>query len=98
MTSGWDTNVSGMEDAFYNYFESRNNGHNSVVFIGVNTAFPYEDSFAQAKEEYNQLQPWATVSLAATVISIFGCFLSFIYLSLAAGLQFRGQRYPSHLV
>ncbi len=80
-----DTNVSGMDDAFYNYFESRNNGQNSVIFIGVDSTLALEDSFYEAQAEYNRLQPWAIVSLVAAIVSIFGSFFSFIYLSLVAG-------------
>ncbi len=79
------TNVGGMEDAFYEAFESRNGGRNSLIFVGLNTAFPYEDSFYEAREEYRMLQPWSMFSLAASIISAFGSFLCFIYLSLAAG-------------
>lgn len=79
------TNVKGMEDTFYNSLENSNGGRSSVIFVGMDTTFPYEDDYAQAKEEYGQLQPWAAVALAAAIICVFGCFLSFIYLSLAAG-------------
>lgn len=80
-----DTNIKGMEDVFYDSLEKRNGGRSSVIFVGMDTTFPYEDDYAEAKEEYEQLQPWASVALAAAVICVFGCFLSFIYLSLAAG-------------
>lgn len=80
-----DTNVDGMEAAFYQRSDSRNNGWGSVIFIGVDTEFPKEDSFFDTRQEYIQLQPWVIVSLAAAIISAFGFFLSFVYLSLAAG-------------
>ncbi len=79
------TNVERMEEIFYQRLEARNNGHNSVIFVGVDQTFPKEDSFYKAREEYNSLQPWAVSSLVAAVVSLFGCFLSFIYLSIAAG-------------
>lgn len=80
-----DTNIKGMEDAFYDKLEKKNGGRSSVIFVGMDTGFPYEDDYAEAKEEYEQLQPWASVALAAAIICVFGCFLSFVYLSLAAG-------------
>lgn len=79
------TNVGGMEDAFYDRFESRNGGRNSLIFVGLDTEFPYQDSFYEAREEYLLLQPWSMFSLVASIISAFGSFLCFIYLSLAAG-------------
>lgn len=80
-----DTNVGGMENTFYEKLESYNNGRNSVVFIGVDTTFPQEDSFYAAMEDYNLLKPWSIFSLAASIVCVFGNFLCFIYLSLAAG-------------
>lgn len=80
-----DTNVEGMEEAFYNGLETRNGGQNSVLFLGVDTEFPHEDVFHKGKQEYNILQPWGTASLVFCVISVFGSFLCFVYLSLAAG-------------
>ncbi len=79
------TNVGGMEDAFYEFFESENGGRNSLIFVGLDTDFPYQDSFYEAREEYLLLQPWSMFSLVASIISAFGSFLCFIYLSLAAG-------------
>lgn len=80
-----NTNVSGMEDAFYDDFENRAQGIDSVIFVGVDTEFPHEDSFFRARGEYNRLQPWGMVSLVAAVVSLCVSFLCFIYLSLAAG-------------
>lgn len=80
-----NTNVEGMADAFYEELEAWNNGNNSVIFVAVDKDFPYEDTFYKAKMEYNQLQPWTAASMVGAVISVFGCFLSFVYLSLAAG-------------
>lgn len=80
-----DTNVGGMETMFYEGLESYNNGQNSVVFVGVDTSFPQEDSFYAAMEDYNLLKPWSIFSLAASIVCVFGSFLCFIYLSLAAG-------------
>lgn len=84
-----DTNVEGMADAFYNYQESENLRPGSVIFVGVDVTFPYEDSFYKARTEYDQLKPWAAASLVGAVISVFGCFLCFVYLSLAAGRNSR---------
>ncbi len=80
-----NTNVDGMEEAFYKSLEPRNGGQNSVIFIGVDTEFPYKDTFYKGMQDYNTLQPWATVSLVFCVVSVLGCFLCFVYLSLAAG-------------
>lgn len=80
-----DTNVDGMEAAFYDSLEARNGGQNSVLFLGVDTDFPHEDVFYKGIQEYSMLQPWGTASLVFCVISVLGSFLCFVYLSLAAG-------------
>lgn len=80
-----DTNVDGMEVAFYDSLEARNGGQNSVLFLGVDTEFPREDVFYKGVREYSMLQPWGTASLVFCVISVLGSFLCFVYLSLAAG-------------
>lgn len=80
-----DSNVDGMEDLFYEKLESMNGGRSSLIFVGMDTTFPYDDLYKKAMEEYMQLQPWVSVALAAVLVSVFGCFLTFLYLSLAAG-------------
>ncbi len=80
-----DTNVNGMEELYYEKLEALNNGHNSVIFVGMDTSFPYEDQFKKGMEEYRRLQPWASFALGAAVISVFGCLLCLLYLTLAAG-------------
>ena len=85
------TNVAGMEDAFYQYMEDRNNGYNSVIFVGMNTDFPYADNYQEAMKEYNSLRPWVSVSLVAAVVSELGILITFVYLSLAAGRSARDE-------
>ncbi len=80
-----DSNVDGMEELYYEKLESLNNGHNSVIFVGMDTTFPYEDNFKKDMEEYQRLLPWASFALGAAVASAFGCLLCLLYLTLAAG-------------
>ena len=80
-----ETNVKGMEDIFYNGMEQMYGGKGNIMFICVNTSFPQEDSFYEAKQEYNQMYPWIYIGTVAMVISALGCLICFIYLSTIAG-------------
>lgn len=80
-----ETNVKGMEDVFYNGIEQVYGGKGNILFICVNTSFPQEDSFYQAKQEYSQMYPWIYIGTVAMVISALGCLICFIYLSTIAG-------------
>lgn len=80
-----ETNVKGMEDAFYNRLEPRYGGKGSVFFICVDTALPNKDSFFQAKKEYTAMRPWVFFSVAGAAISLSICLICLIYLSMAAG-------------
>lgn len=80
-----ETNVKGMEDVFYNGIEQIYGGKGNILFICVNTSFPQEDSFYEAKQEYSQMYPWIYIGTVAMVISALGCLICFIYLSTIAG-------------
>lgn len=80
-----ETNVKGMEDVFYNGIEQIYGGKGNILFICVNTSFPQEDSFYEAKQEYSQMYPWIYIGMVAMVISALGCLICFIYLSTIAG-------------
>ena len=86
-----DTNVRGMEDAFYNNIEIYNGTGNQVIFLGVDTKLPYEDIWKSSEQEYLTLQPWAMASLILMAVSVCGLFLSFVYLGLAAGRRMEGD-------
>ena len=80
-----ETNVKGMEDAFYNRLEPRYGGKGSVFFICVDTKLPNQDNFFQAKKEYTAMRPWVFFSVSGAAISLSICLVCLIYLSMAAG-------------
>ncbi len=80
-----ETNVKDMEDVFYNRLEPRYGGKGSVFFICVDTGFPNEDGFLQAKREYAKMRPWIFLSITGLAISFSICLVCLIYLSMAAG-------------
>lgn len=86
-----DTNVNGMEEVFYEKLERQNGGRSSIIFVGMDTTFPKEDHYKQIMQEFQRLQPWASFAFLSAVISVFGCFLCFFYLNLAAGHSWKGS-------
>ncbi len=86
------TNVKGMEDVFYNRLEPRYGGKGSVLFISVDTSFPHQDGFLDAKGEYNQMHPWIYISILGMVVSLVMCLIALIYLSMAAGRREEGGK------
>ncbi len=86
------TNVKGMEDIFYNRLEPRYGGKGSVLFISVDTSFPHQDSFLDAKAEYNRLHPWIYLGILGMVVSLVMCLIALIYLSMAAGRREEGGK------
>ncbi|NBH13434.1 sensor histidine kinase [Lachnospiraceae bacterium] len=80
-----ETNISGMEDYFYQHIEPVYGNQGNVIFIGVDTSFPNADSFKEAKREYTQMYPWLRVCLWGGVISILMWLTCIIYLSIVAG-------------
>lgn len=80
-----ESNVKGMEDIFYNNMEQKYGGKENILFICVNTSFPYIDSFYNAKQEYNNLRPWISISIISVLVSALGSIICFIYLSTVAG-------------
>lgn len=81
----FETNVSGMEDKFYNILEPEYGGKGNVLFICVDTAVPVADDFQAAKMEYSQMHPWIYISIIGVGISVLVCLIFFIYLSMVAG-------------
>lgn len=80
-----ETNVKGMEDVFYDGLEQVYGGKGNILFICVDTSFPQEDSFYEAKQEYSRMYPWIYIGTVIMVISGLGCLICFIYLSTVAG-------------
>lgn len=80
-----ETNVNGMEDVFYSSLEPKYGGKGNVLFVCVDTAFPNEDEFKKAKEEFTGLRPWIFISLMGVAVSLVICLVCLIYLSMAAG-------------
>ncbi|MCI8299464.1 MAG: hypothetical protein HFI69_03795 [Lachnospiraceae bacterium] len=80
-----ETNVTGMEDYFYQHIEPVYGSKGNVIFVGVDTDFPHADMFREAKQEYTQMYPWLRVCLWGGVISILLWLTCVIYLSIVAG-------------
>lgn len=87
-----NTNIDDMEDFFYNTLEPKYGGEGSVMLFCVDTSFPKEDSFLEAKREFDQMHPWIYVGILGVVISIIVCMTCFIYLSMAAGRRGEDQK------
>lgn len=80
-----ETNVKGMDDYFYERIEPSFVNKGSVIYIGVNTQFPYDDSFQEARAEYVRMHPWIRICLWGAVGSFLLELLCLIYLSIVAG-------------
>ena len=81
------TNMSGIEDYFYNTLDGRISrlGRRASLMVAVDTDFAQADAFAEAENEYNSLHPWVLVSIISLVISLFGWVIALVYLTMAAG-------------
>ncbi|MCI8483255.1 MAG: HAMP domain-containing histidine kinase [Lachnospiraceae bacterium] len=80
-----ETNVKGMEEVFYDSLEPQYGGKGSVIFVCVDTKFPCEDIYSNAKAEYNRMRPWIYLSVIGVTVSVAVCLICLIYLSMAAG-------------
>ncbi len=80
-----ETNVSGVEDNFYQQIEPSYGNKDSLMFVGVDTNFSCEDDFLEAKTEYERMHPWIGICLWGAVISILIWLIIIIYLSIVAG-------------
>lgn len=79
------SNVKDMNEFFYNRIEPLYVGKESVLFIGVDVNFPYEDDFWEAKQEYNRMHPWIKICLWGAVMCFLLELICLIYLSTVAG-------------
>ena len=80
-----ETNVKGMDDYFYERIEPAYIDKGSALYVGVDTAFPHDDSFREAKLEYSSLHPWIRICLWGAVVSFLAELICLIYLSIVAG-------------
>ena len=80
-----ETNVKGMEDVFYNGVEQIYGGKGNILFLCVDTSFPQEDSYYEAKQEYSRMYPWIYIGTVLMAISGLGCLICVLYLSTVAG-------------
>lgn len=80
-----ETNVKDMDEFFYNRIEPLFIKKGSVVYIGVNTLFPYKDAFQEARAEYNRMHHWIRICLWGAVGSFLLELICLIYLSIVAG-------------
>ena len=81
------TNISGMEDYFYDNLDGRiaRMGNRVSLMLAVDTQFPQNDRFVSVKTEYTALHPWVLISIIALVVSLFGWVATLVYLTMAAG-------------
>lgn len=89
----FDTNVQGLEEYFYKdmTYITGNMESNAAFMVGVDTHFPKKDQFYQAKSSYYQYHPWIKISIVMVAISLIGWVISFIYLSMTTGKDFKGD-------
>lgn len=89
----FDTNVQGLEEYFYNdmTYITGNMESNAAFMVGVDTDFPKQDHFYRAKQTYYQYHPWIKISIVMVAISLVGWVISFIYLSMTTGKDFKGD-------
>lgn len=80
-----ETNVKDMNEYFYNRMEPLYVGKKSVLFIGVDMNFPYEDAFLEARQEYDRMYPWIKICLWGAVMCFLLELICLIYLSVVAG-------------
>lgn len=80
-----ETNVKGMNEFFYDRIEPLYVTKGSVLFIGVDTTFPHEDSFRQSKQEYSRMNPWIRICIWGAAASFLLELICLIYLSIVAG-------------
>ncbi len=85
------TNVTGMEEEFYDRIEPKYGRRGNVIFVSVDTSFPHADIFTDAEAEYDRLYPWIYVCLPGAAVSALACLIGFIYLSMAAGKGYDGD-------
>lgn len=87
----FDTNVNELEDYFYNdvTYLTGNMASNSVFMVGIDTKFPHQDHFYEARKSYNQLHPWIKISIVIAAASLIGWVIALIYLSTVTGKSFR---------
>lgn len=83
----FDTNVNGLEEYFYQdvTYITGNMESNAVFMMAVNTKFPHQDSFYQAKQSYNRLHPWIKNSVILSFLSFAGWIAALVYLSTVTG-------------
>ena len=80
-----ETNVKDMNEYFYDRMEPLYVGKKSVLFIGVDLNFPYEDAFWEARQEYDRMYPWIKICLWGAVMCFLLEVICLIYLSVVAG-------------
>lgn len=85
INSHLETNVKNMNEYFYNQIEPLYVDKDSVLFVGVDVQFPYEDSLWEAKKEYSRMHPWIKICLWGAVVSFLLVITCLIYLSIVAG-------------
>lgn len=81
------TNVDGMEDYFYEQLEymAEKIGNNPVILISVDTKFPYQDSFAEANQDFQKYHPWIIAGIFLLACSGLSTIMALVLLTTAAG-------------
>lgn len=81
------TNISDMEDYYYNNIDGKLTGvgNHAVFMVAVDTGFGQEDDFSAAYREFEQLQPWGLAGIVLIILSLLGWLVSLVYLTIHAG-------------
>ncbi len=80
-----ETNVRDVNEYFYDRIEPHYVTKGGVLFISVDTSFPYKDSFQEARQEYSKMYPWITICIWGAAASFLLELICLIYLSVVAG-------------
>ena len=74
---------------FYGYAEKygMSGSSNYVIAIAIDTNYPAHDVLYNGYQRYQKLQPIAWLALSAGVIGIVGYFITFVILSIKAGID-----------
>lgn len=73
----------------YGYIEKygMSGSSNYVLAVAVDTDYPADDIFRQGYENYQRLQPVALVTMAAGILGIAGYFITWLILTMRAGIE-----------
>lgn len=84
-----DQNMELTVTDLYGYAEKygMSGSDNYLLAVGIDTSYPAQDILAKGHARYQRLQPIAWLTLIAGVVGIFGYFVTFILLTIKAGVD-----------